>query len=144
VATKLGQGIQFQPFQLSYAESGLFGVRISAPNNGAKLEEAVSAAVVQVRKLAESGLQDADHKRAVSQAKSTLAMASETTEGQLALLSSMVFQSGPASMTTQELVATYDQVSAQDIKAAAQALVKATPSSVGIGNRFAIPRLAQL
>ncbi|KAJ1654036.1 ubiquinol-cytochrome c reductase core subunit 1 [Dispira simplex] len=138
-AQNLGHGIQMQSFQLAYSDAGLVGVYVQAPQNGAQLTEAVNATQSHFQKLAESGPTGDLLQQAVNRVKFTLAAAQGTLEGQVAQLENQVFNAQAASL--QDSLATLDTLSAKDVQAAAQSLLKSKPTSVGIGNIGAIPRV---
>ncbi|RKP35665.1 Metalloenzyme, LuxS/M16 peptidase-like protein, partial [Dimargaris cristalligena] len=138
-AAALGHGgVQLHPFQFTYSDAGLFGIQVRAPT-GADVAQAAQAAAHALQEVASQAPAAEQLQRAVNQAKAAAALAAETSAGQAAELQNLVFNGSPSTTSLQETLATLDAVSAQNIQAAAETLLKAKPTAVGVGNVALFP-----
>uniref|UniRef100_A0A669F5S5 Ubiquinol-cytochrome c reductase core protein 2a n=1 Tax=Oreochromis niloticus TaxID=8128 RepID=A0A669F5S5_ORENI len=138
ITSKLSQGIAkatTQPFDatafnVSYSDSGLFGVYTIA--QAASAGEVIKAAIAQVRGVAEGGVSEADITRAKNQVKAEYLMSMESSEGLLEEIGAQALTAGVYQAPDAVLKA-IDAVTQNDVVKAAKKFVdgKKTMSASG-------------
>uniref|UniRef100_A0A3Q4GFZ1 Ubiquinol-cytochrome c reductase core protein 2a n=1 Tax=Neolamprologus brichardi TaxID=32507 RepID=A0A3Q4GFZ1_NEOBR len=138
ITSKLSQGIAkatTQPFDatafnVSYSDSGLFGVYTIA--QAASAGEVIKAAIAQVRGVAEGGVSEADITRAKNQLKAEYLMSMESSEGLLEEIGAQALTAGVYQAPDAVLKA-IDAITQNDVVKAAKKFVdgKKTMSASG-------------
>ncbi|XP_005925440.1 cytochrome b-c1 complex subunit 2, mitochondrial [Haplochromis burtoni] len=138
ITSKLSQGIAkatTQPFDatafnVSYSDSGLFGVYTIA--QAASAGEVIKAAIAQVRDVAEGGVSEADITRAKNQLKAEYLMSMESSEGLLEEIGAQALTAGVYQAPDAVLKA-IDAITQNDVVKAAKKFVdgKKTMSASG-------------
>ncbi|KAJ1921645.1 ubiquinol-cytochrome c reductase core subunit 1 [Tieghemiomyces parasiticus] len=145
-AQRVGHGVTLEPFAFTYSDAGLLGVRITTPQaSGHGIAEGAKAAAETLQKVASSAPTGEALSRAVKQASFAAAVAQESAEAQTDLLHNLVFTSqAGTTLSAADTFKALQSVSAKDVQAIAEKMLKQKPTAVGIGNVQALPRVDTL
>lgn len=141
VAKATADPFDVSAFNVSYSDSGLFGVyTISQP---AAAGEVIRAAVSQVKAVADGGVTAADLTRAKSQLKAQFLMSLETSEGLLEAIGTQALASG-SYCSAEEISRNIDNVSLTDVANAAKSFVSGKKTMASSGKLVNTPFVDEL
>ncbi|XP_072312368.1 cytochrome b-c1 complex subunit 2, mitochondrial [Eucyclogobius newberryi] len=149
ISSKLCQGVakattdpfDVSAFNVSYSDSGLFGVYIISQSAAAG--NVIKAAVSQVNAVADGGVTAEDLTRAKAQLKAQFLMSLETSEGLLEAIGTQALAVG-SYCSAEEISTNIDNVSLTDVTNAAKAFVSGKKTMASSGNLVNTPFVDEL
>uniref|UniRef100_A0A8C6TNC1 Ubiquinol-cytochrome c reductase core protein 2b n=1 Tax=Neogobius melanostomus TaxID=47308 RepID=A0A8C6TNC1_9GOBI len=141
VAKATADPFDVSAFNVSYSDSGLFGVyTISQPTASG---EVIKAAVSQVKTVADGGVTAADLTRAKAQLKAQFLMSLETSEGLFEAIGTQALASG-SYCSAEEISKNIDNVSLTDVANAAKKFVSGKKTMASSGKLVNTPFVDEL
>ncbi|KAH8919615.1 LuxS/MPP-like metallohydrolase [Atractiella rhizophila] len=125
-----------QTFNFNYSDAGLFGFLIDAETRDVK---SVAQGTIKELKNVASGAKEEDLKRAVAKAKFTIAESWEGRVGRTVSVATQLANSQGSVSSLADTLSAYDSVKISDVAEAANALLKAKPTSVAVGDTRNLP-----
>ncbi|KAK4058242.1 ubiquinol-cytochrome c reductase core subunit 1 [Microbotryomycetes sp. JL221] len=122
-------------FNLSYSDTGLFGIVVEGRSN--EITGVASAAVAELKKVA-SGADGEAVKRAVAQAKFAAASALEARVPSLESVGAQIANNGSVT-SLEDVFAKLDKVTAESVSKVAAEALKSKPTTVAVGNPRELP-----
>jgi ubiquinol-cytochrome c reductase core subunit 2 len=138
--SSLPEGTSVQTVYLPYSDATLFGLLVQG-STPASVKEAGKLAVSAL-KAAAQGIKEEELKSAISKAKFTVANATDSREGIVALLSSSILSGAGASLDG--TLASLEKITGSTFSKAASSLITAKPTYVAIGDVQALPYADEL